>query len=305
VDETLEFASALGIHFICFLVGALFLAAVVFGLVRTVKERRQTAGKLITLLIVAPFALVFTVGPFLAICERYGLKGCLIQGAVFAVLSALIALPLLLRRGRPDAQEKPPPGPDTLDACIQPTSLLRRLGASVFSLYLVAAYAFAMAERPWSWLDGDMLVLLVQIEFLVIHSGVIIGFIAAVRTRRLSWNIVRWVVLGLLMCLYVEGALYAGPDGVWVFLWGAAATYSGVLLQPRSPDILAQTAKRWAASLAAYCIASIAFQLPEMVNDWQPGPRTFGFGLAYFAILAALEISPFYYMSWRMKNRTS
>lgn len=302
MEKTLEFAAALGIHFVCFLVGAVFLAVAVLAVVRGLKERRGAAAIIIPVVIAAPFGLVFTCGTFAAMGEQYGLEGCLIQGGVFAVLLFLIALPFMLRRRRPVPEEKAAPAVDTLDSHTPQTSFYRRCVAAAAGMYLVLAYVFALSGRPWSWLGNDRLVLLAQMEFLIIHSCGMLGLLAAARIRRLPWNVVRWSVFGLLMCLYVRGALMAGLDGLWVFLYGAAATYSGVVLNPRSDAILAQTAKRWAASFAAFCILSAAFQLPTLVNDWQAGSQTFGFGLSYFGVLAAMEISPLYYRRWSRKS---
>jgi hypothetical protein len=307
MEKTLEFAAALGIHFVCFLVGAVFLAVAVLAVVRGVKERRGVAAVVIPVLILTPFGLIFTCGTFAAMWEHHGLEGCLIQGGVFAVLLFLIALPLVLRRRRPvqeKKEEQAAPAVDTLDSHTPQTSLFRRCVSAAAGLYLVLAYVFALAGRPWSWLDNDRLVLLAQMEFLIIHSCGMLGLLAAVRIRRLPWNVARWSVFGLLMCLYVRGALMAGLDGVWVFLYGAAATYSGVVLNPWSDAVLAQTAKRWAASFAAFCILTAVFQLPELVNNWEAGSRTFGFGLSYFGVLAVLEISPLYYRRWLKKRAT-
>jgi hypothetical protein len=199
------------------------------------------------------------------------------------------------------------------------------LKASLPPLLTALAYGVVLlGEGTLFGYTGQELRLLLQVEFLVIHSFpflCIFAWMGGEGTRHpltkgaggkpIHWRMAFWGMLAL----YVLMALSMGGMGLVYFLVATAATYPVFLgfgravqtprdlprmtvppvgpwpsLGPRDKEEWLRLGSSWIACFILYLSFLGFFDLPNNVDDWRAEPSTYKAGLAYFLSLALMEL---------------
>jgi len=156
------------------------------------------------------------------------------------------------------------------------------------------------------------LMLVMAIEFIVIHSSVFYAVIAAVKTtraRRIAWL----AALSSLYLVFVFGfsIQYRSSWPIFAFAWLFVSRFLHLWINPSSSEVEgARMVKLWAVSVVAYLFGGFTVNLVPlprlgMTSDfissmmqsggsgWSSGEAhtTLAFGLLYFSILAAAKLA--------------
>ena len=171
-------------------------------------------------------------------------------------------------------------------------SIAQDLLPVAFLLLTAAAYGSALwSVKPWFGFTREWLTIMMQIEFLVIHSFAFIMVIAFLKPQALGWRILRWTLFGAFSALYLFAAWES--EGGWAsagtFLGLTAVTYLGAMLRRISVVEMILLGIRWFFNSFVFLFLSDKLDLPTTVNDWTGLPRVLEFGLWYFIALAVVE----------------
>lgn len=142
------------------------------------------------------------------------------------------------------------------------------------------------------------LAMLMQIEFLVIHSFPFMAIVVTAKPKKRKGKIVQWCFFWGLLIMYLYLAFKTGFAGVLIFLGLTLATYLGFLLNLREPKAFTQLLVRWISNFAAFMIFGLSTGMPESVSIWHETKEVLYFGMLYFAALGFLELSGVYQSSW-------
>lgn len=170
--------------------------------------------------------------------------------------------------------------------------MVRSLLPVAMLLLTAATYGSALGTgRPWFGFTREWLTVMMQIEFLVIHSFAFLMLIAWFQPKTRRLRVARWAVFLAFSALYLYAALTSagGWASVGTFLGLTAVTYLGAMLRRLSTAELILTGVRWMFNAFVFLIVSGEMHLPNTVNDWVGLPRVIEFGLWYFLALAAFE----------------
>lgn len=187
----------------------------------------------------------------------------------------------------------------------------RRVAAALPDVVTAAAFLVAWVV-PLSVGRGVVLnlMLVMLLEFMLIHSGVIIGVVVLQRGIRRSMKTLAIIALGALYMLFVLG-MAVTFEQIWVigsFVWLLAAKLAGVWLAPMPLEAEAERQRHlWMLSMAAYlggAFATAFLPLPgiglsddvvarlglEGSGIWVEEPhRMLAFGTVYFAVVAWIK----------------
>ena len=134
-----------------------------------------------------------------------------------------------------------------------------------------------------------------QVEFMVIHSTLFIGWMALWKppTRRAA--IIRAIGLwGIFFVVYIAWLRERGLEDLLIFLGATLVTYLGLFLNWRSDTARIQLAVRWLVTFLVFMLATHG--AGGLVNLWS-GPRALDAvngGALYFLALGAIELTGFY-----------
>lgn len=168
---------------------------------------------------------------------------------------------------------------------------------------LLTAVAFAIAWLQWGSDYSVVMAKTIQLEFLVIHSGLFLGVFILVPIETRMFRVLRWVAVALMAYLYLRGGhALLGWHGVLTIVGIFVGTYGGLLTAPalftaaaasRGRRII-ELAVRWFASMLTYGLVSSALDLPGLVNEWTVLRASVALGAIYFGVLALFEATPLY-----------
>lgn len=165
----------------------------------------------------------------------------------------------------------------------------------------LTAAVFAIAWRDWGSAFATDMAKTIQLEFLVIHSGVFLGVFIFMPVASALFRVLRWVAVALLCLLYLGGGYQLlGWYGVLAITAIFVATYGAFLfgeLRARGASRarrLVELAVRWVVSLFAYMLLLGILDLPETINDWTDQRAAVALGALYFAALGLVEASGVY-----------
>lgn len=171
-------------------------------------------------------------------------------------------------------------------------AVARGLLPVAFLLLTASTYGSALwAERPWFGFTVDWLTIMMQIEFLVIHSFAFIMVIACLKPKRPFLKFMRWVAFAAFAALYVFAAWESkgGWASVGAFLGLTAVTYLGAMLHRIWIGELVLLGVRWMVNSFAFLFLADKTGTPDVVNDWVGQPSVLEFGFWYFAVLVIFE----------------
>ena len=176
----------------------------------------------------------------------------------------------------------------------------RNIAAALPNLLFALMYALNIYGKVTVLgLTPRMLKLMMELEFLVIHSfPFLVLFAILPGNTEKQRKFFRWGFWGLL-CLYVLAAGDIG--GIWgviVFAGLTFSTYLGFFFRMYTEPAMIELAARWAVNFAVFIAGAALFDLPENVDDWVSEHRTIYFGTAYFLVLGCLEWSGAYQAAW-------
>ena len=173
-----------------------------------------------------------------------------------------------------------------------PLVLVKALGPVAALLVTAASYGSALwTARPWFGFTRDWLTVMMQIEFLVIHSFAFLMLIAWFKPKPVPLKIVRWVGFLAFSALYIYAALESegGWASVATFLGLTAVTYLGAMFHKVTTGEMILLGVRWLFNSFLFLFLSDKLDLPGTVNDWVGLPSVLKFGLWYFLVLAVVE----------------
>ncbi len=186
-------------------------------------------------------------------------------------------------------------------------SALRRTGRRERYLVLLAALpawltaaVFAFAWQDWGSAFATDMAKTIQLEFLVIHSGIFLGVFLFMPIASALFRGLRWVAVALLCLLYLGGGhQLLGWYGVLAVAAIFIATYGAFLfgrLRAGASRIrgLVELAVRWVVSLFAYMLLMGLLDLPQTINEWTDHRAAVALGALYFAVLGLVESSGMY-----------
>lgn len=176
----------------------------------------------------------------------------------------------------------------------------RSIHAALPSLLFALLYALNIyAKVSILGLDSRMLKLMMELEFLVIHSFPFLALFAVLSgTREKQSKCFRWAFWAML-CLYIfMSGKIAGFWGVVVFAGLTLSTYLGFFFRMYTKQAMTELTVRWIFNFAAFILGASLFHLPGGVDKWIYEGRTLYFGMAYFLVLGGLELSGVYQAAW-------
>lgn len=162
--------------------------------------------------------------------------------------------------------------------------------------FLVGLQFLAVANRwhaPFVAKPRD-LTLLVQVEFLVIHSTAFLGFLGLWQPENAAGRKTRAVAFWGLFGLYCLMAAAQGLKYLIVFFGLTFVTYLGFFMSWGSRSATQQLVARWAIGFAVFILAVGVFGTPKNVTEWTGRASVLKAGALYFLALAALEFSGLY-----------
>lgn len=176
----------------------------------------------------------------------------------------------------------------------------RNIAAALPNLLFALIYALNIYGKVTVLgLTSRMLKLMMELEFLVIHSfPFLVLFAILPGNTEKQRKFFRWGFWALL-CLYVLAAGDIG--GIWgiiVFAGLTFSTYLGFFFRMYTEQAMVELAVRWAANFVVFILGAGFFDLPQSVDDWVSEHRTIYFGAAYFLVLGCLEWSGAYQAAW-------
>ncbi|MEK6742434.1 MAG: hypothetical protein AABZ15_02440 [Nitrospirota bacterium] len=174
----------------------------------------------------------------------------------------------------------------------------RNFAAALPNLLFALLYALNIYEKVTVLgLTSRMLKLMMELEFLVIHSFPFLAFFA-IGNRSKQHTFFRWGFWGLL-CLYlIMAGSMGGFWGIVVFAALTFSTYLGFFFRIFTEQAMVQLAARWMANFVVFLLGAGLFNLPEGVEKWIYEEETLYFGAAYFLVLGCLEWSGVYQAAW-------
>ncbi len=185
----------------------------------------------------------------------------------------------------------------------RPGSTGRRWGyhplLAALPAWLTAA-VFAFAWQDWGSAFATDMAKTIQLEFLVIHSGIFLGVFLFMPIASALFRGLRWIAVALLCLLYLGGGhQLLGWYGVLAVTAIFVATYGAFLfgrLRTGATRIrgLVELAVRWLVSLFAYMLLMGLLDLPQTINEWTDHRAAVALGALYFAVLGLVESSGVY-----------
>lgn len=148
--------------------------------------------------------------------------------------------------------------------------------------------------KPLFGAGARELTLLMQVEFLVLHSMAFLGWVALWRPADGKARQTRAVVFWVLFALYCAAALSQGWRYFLLFFGLTFVTYLGLFLSWGSQSAQLQLGARWLGGFLVFILANGLFGTPEDVGAWSGSRSVVRAGALYFLGLAALEISGLY-----------
>jgi hypothetical protein len=178
-------------------------------------------------------------------------------------------------------------------------------------LVTALTYTLVLTLGPLGFLGEDFRVLL-QVEFLVIHSFPFLGGFIFLRKVLETKNkkegkdsnpvFLNFFFWGLLV-LYVGVSFTLGWRGPIYFFAATLATYLGFWLKRFDPLAMYHLAGRWVACFFFYFVFISVFDLSNSVSLWRVEAKTFRMGLFYFLVLGLLECFGFYdWVEWKIRK---
>lgn len=152
----------------------------------------------------------------------------------------------------------------------------------------------AATRKPLFGADAKALTLLMQVEFLVIHSMAFLGLVALWRPQDEKARKTRAIVFWGLFGLYSLASLNQGWRFFAVFFGLTFVTYLGLFLNWRSESAKLQLGARWAVGFVAFLVANGIFGTPKNVGEWAGLAPVVRAGALYFLALGAVELSGLY-----------
>lgn len=183
-----------------------------------------------------------------------------------------------------------------------PVSVTNTRFATLGTWLPVAIQLFTAAGFAVAYLHGSAAQLatfgkLMQMEFIVIHSGVFIGVLLLHRSESAFWRGMRWVAVALFAVLYLRiGYNIMGWVGVFEFVALTLSTYAGLFWATTSArfSIGFEIGTRWFIGFMTFAVLGGLFKMPENAAEWTVFPSVLLYGACYFASLATIEASGVY-----------
>ena len=161
---------------------------------------------------------------------------------------------------------------------------------------LVGLHFLAVVNRwdsPFAVKPRD-LTLLMQVEFLVIHSTAFLGFVGLWRPENAAGRKTRAVAFWGLFGLYCLMAGSQGSKYLLVFFGLTFVTYLGFFMSWGARSARQQLVARWTLGFVLFLVAGGFFGAPQNVGHWGGRDSVLKAGALYFLALAALEFSGLY-----------
>lgn len=177
---------------------------------------------------------------------------------------------------------------------------VRNIASALPNLLFALMYALNIYGRVTVLgLTPRMLKLMMELEFLVIHSfPFLVLFAILPGNTEKQRKFLRWGFWGLL-CLYlIMAGDIGGIWGVIVFAGLTFSTYLGFFFRMYTEQAMIELAVRWFVNFVVFIAGAMIFDLPENVDDWVSEARTLYFGMAYFLALGCLEWLGAYQAAW-------
>jgi len=137
--------------------------------------------------------------------------------------------------------------------------------------------------------------LVMQIEFLAIHSFPFLVFIAIAKPDSLKKRMGQLFLFFGLLAIYFMFAWIGGKwIGIFMFIGLSVITYLGLLFKIQSEERYKELGVRWIICLFIFLLTSGIADMPSDVGSWNSSTAVLKFGQIYFLILGLIEIIGFY-----------
>lgn len=161
----------------------------------------------------------------------------------------------------------------------------------------LTAATFLVAWRQFPSPFHEYMSLLLELEFLALHSGGFIGLLVVWNPGRRLSRVLRWLGITVFASLY----LYAGYT---VLGWAGTGSMAAMILATWAGVLWAREATRtrraiefglrWFLATFGFIILAGLTGMSENVDEWHTQPRAPFFGAVYFFMLGLLEASGLY-----------
>lgn len=181
--------------------------------------------------------------------------------------------------------------------------LRKNIVAALPNLLFALLYAVNIyKELTVLGLTSRMLKLMMELEFLVIHSFPFLALCAILPgDTEKQRKFLRWGFWGLL-CLYLFAAGdMGGFCGVVLFAGLTFSTYLGFFFRMFTEQAMIELAVRWFVNFMVFILGISLFDLRKNVTMWIYEERTLYVGMIYFLVLGCLEWSGVYGSTWMGK----
>lgn len=171
----------------------------------------------------------------------------------------------------------------------------RRLGPALMPW--VTALVYLVAWPLYGTAFSEHLLLLMELEFIALHAGAFLGFLAFWNPSSSRARTVRWAGLAVFGAVYAfAGWAIMGLAGLIEIVVMLLATYGGLLFGHSGNRLwlAVEVGVRWFLALVLFMVLAGLTGAPSAVDEWIEAPQVLLFGAIYFACLGALEFSGLY-----------